>query len=133
MYINIWKIIIKQKRYKTLPLLFFYIFTFTALTLRLFNFIFVFTELSIEIILDISGVAKLCVGLIQAWMILEIALRLKQSVQVNFRRLNSVHTIERIIYIGKISVICLTSLGLTIFTIFAICEFCLEVNGGDLD
>ena len=40
--VNIWQILIKQKKYKTLPLLFFYIYSFVAITLRVICLIFTF-------------------------------------------------------------------------------------------
>ena len=67
MYINIWNILFKQKRYKTLPLLFFYIFTFIALTLRLVWSVFYFAWIrhpKVYLIVEIATVAKLCVGLV---------------------------------------------------------------------
>ena len=76
---NIWRILIKQGRYKTLPLLAFYIFSFLAIALRLIYIISAFTyKPFIYFMNDCYLTCKLSVGLVQCWMILEIALRVSQ-------------------------------------------------------
>ena len=75
--LNIWKILIKQRRYKTLPLLAFYVFTFCAVALRLLYIIMLWSKYTAlgYYTNDYVLKTKLCVGLIQSWMIFEIALR----------------------------------------------------------
>ena len=76
---NIWTILIKQRRYKTCPLLFFYIFTFMAIAFRLTYIIFEFSSSNLVYYMeDCYLTAKLSVGLMQCWMIMEIAIRVRQ-------------------------------------------------------
>ena len=78
---NIWRILLKHAKYKTVPLLFFYIFAFLAISLRIVNQVTTFRDDPIFWLLsDVFIVTKLCVGLTQAWMIFEIALRIKYSI-----------------------------------------------------
>ena len=79
--VNIWTILIKQGRYKTLPLLFFYIFAFLSIFLRLILIIMAWSKFTSfgYYINDFYLVTKLSVGLIQSWMIFEIALRVRQT------------------------------------------------------
>ena len=44
---NVWCFLIRQKKYKTIPLLFFYIFAFFAVLLRLTDSIVLFTDTKI--------------------------------------------------------------------------------------
>ena len=77
---NIWTILIKQRRYKTWPLLFFYVFAFMAILFRLiWLFIEYIESIVVEDVADCYLTSKLSVGLIQSWMILEIALRVRQT------------------------------------------------------
>ena len=66
-----------------MPLLFFYIFASIALILRLIAMIGYFSMFTDHPtffqLLEIATVAKLFVGLIQSWMILKIALRIRKS------------------------------------------------------
>jgi len=84
MYLNIKNILIKQGRYKTYPLLFFYIFSLISLTFRVMYLIWQFSMFPfVSFMINISVIAKLCVGMIQSWMILKIVLRLRQSSKEN--------------------------------------------------
>ena len=79
--LNIWKILIKQRRYKTLPLLTFYIFAFFSIAFRL-TYILIDWTCAVVIIIIVNDcylITKLSVGLIQSWMIFEIALRVRQT------------------------------------------------------
>ena len=77
---NIWTILIKQKKYKTWPLLFFYIFTFITVALRIIWLIVKDIDSNVvDFIADCYLTSKLSVGLLQCWMILKIALRLRQT------------------------------------------------------
>ena len=77
---NIWTILIKQRRYKTWPLTFFYVFAFLAIFFRLiWLFIEYIESFVVDDISDCYLSSKLSVGLIQSWMILEIALRVRQT------------------------------------------------------
>ena len=79
--VNIWQILIKQGKYKTLPLLFFYIYSIIAIALRLICLVWMFGRGVFENVLDDIYVgAKLCVGFVQAWIIFEIALRVRNLV-----------------------------------------------------
>ena len=62
---NIWVILIRQGKYKTLPLLAFYVFGSMAIFLRLVFLECAFTDSSIFLIIaEIQSCSKLCTGLI---------------------------------------------------------------------
>ena len=78
---NIWVIVYKLKEYKNLPILMFYLFTIIAVILRLIYLICQQTEM-IKVIWDIDLIqvaAKLCVGVVQDWITLELAVRIHYS------------------------------------------------------
>ena len=79
--VNIWTILIKQKRCKTLPLVAFYIFAFLAIAFRLIYILidWTFVRVPVRLINNFYLITKLSVGLIQSWIILEIALRVRQT------------------------------------------------------
>ena len=64
--VNIWTILIKQRRYKTLPLLAFYIFAFSTISLRLLYTIFCWSGYKLVglWVNDLFLATKLSVGLI---------------------------------------------------------------------
>ena len=82
---NIWQILIVQKRWKTAPLLIFYVFAFVTLTERILNSLLtyeldtpkwvVFTKIN-------CPTTKLAIGLIQIWMVAELALKMKVGIQL---------------------------------------------------
>ena len=109
--VNIWTILIKQRKYKTLPLLAFYIFAFFAISFRLVyifmdwtNFVVIF-----YFIQDSYLCTKLGLGLIQSWMVLEIALRVRQTYTANASEQARAEAFEKWVRCGQYSVI-LTSL-----------------------
>ena len=79
--VNIWTILIKQRRYKTLPLLAFYIFAVLSIAFRLTELIMISGNNNVitHFLNDLFLITKLSVGLIQSWMIFEIALRVRQT------------------------------------------------------
>ena len=115
--VNIWTILVKQRRYKTLPLFAFYIFTFFAITLRLIYLIMAFSphNLALQGINDLFLTSKLCVGLIQSWMIFEIALRVRQTYKSNYCQSAGSESFENWVRCGQYSTI-----AASIASIFAI-------------
>lgn len=78
---NIWRILIKQGKWKTLPLLAFYILSFIAIASREICNIWVCIYESWVFVLSYQQpVAKLMVGLVQAWMIFELTVRIRKGV-----------------------------------------------------
>ena len=73
---NIWQILVKQERWRTSPLLFFYIFVFLAVLLRELANIFGYVD-KFTFLLRIQPFAMQEVGIIQSWMMFELALRLR--------------------------------------------------------
>ena len=63
---NSWKILFRQERYKTLPLLFFYIFSFFSIALRWVYIIisFVDNEFVVTFIMDMYLTVKIASGLL---------------------------------------------------------------------
>ena len=86
---NVWQILIKQERWKTPPLLLFYIFALIVVITRIVDSELPLVEdephslfvLAIFICYS-SPIAKLVVGAIQLWMVIELAIGLKTSIQL---------------------------------------------------
>ena len=77
---NIWKVIIKQKKYKTLPLLNFYIFAFLTVSLRLIYIIWCWTRSRFIYNINFNQViAKLCIGVVQDWISFELTIRVRNA------------------------------------------------------
>lgn len=76
--INIWKILIKLGKWRTLPLLFFYIFALFSIVLRLCAqfWQYTFTQFSLTCSVVQPG-AQACVGIVQTWMIFELSMRFR--------------------------------------------------------
>ena len=84
--INSWTILVKHKKWKTWPLTLFYLMAFVAVLLRLLTLIFLHTNHSWIVSSSlIQPVAKASVGLIEAWMIFELAMRFRN---INIKCLN---------------------------------------------
>ena len=77
---NIWVIIVKQQEYKNLPILMFYLFALIAVTLRPIFLIWYYTFKQTLFNLDfVQQLAKLCVGVVQDWITLELAIRIHKT------------------------------------------------------
>lgn len=79
---NFVRIVVMQRRYKTLPLLAFYILGFFVTGLRLYTIIFLVKDLFLSHhYADIAQpISKLQIGLVQAWIMVELVIRIDQSV-----------------------------------------------------
>ena len=77
---NIWVILIRQQKYRLLPILAFYAFALVALTLRPIYMMGRWTTYPIFFNMDkVQQVAKLCVGIVQDWITLELAIRIHSA------------------------------------------------------
>ena len=77
---NIWVILVKQKEYKNLPILTFYVYALMAVTIRPIVIIWQWVPSSIIFNVDyVQQAAKLCVGIIQDWITLELAIRIRNG------------------------------------------------------
>ena len=77
---NIWSILIKQREYKNLPILAFYVFTLLAVSLRTIFLIGQWTFMPIFQNTDfVQQGAKLCVGIVQDWITFELAIRIHNA------------------------------------------------------
>ena len=77
---NIWVILVKQKEYKNLPIAMFYAFALIAIVLRLIWLIWSWTFRPVYTNIDtIQVVSKLCVGVVQDWITLELAIRIHNA------------------------------------------------------
>ena len=66
-----------------MPLLMFYIASVLAVTLKILVMIMLYSDSNMSIICAVTQpVAKTCAGLIQAWMMFELAMRFRQSTNV---------------------------------------------------
>ena len=77
---NIWVILIRQQKYRLLPILAFYAFALVALALRPIYMVGRWTSDPIFFNMDkVQQVAKLCVGIVQDWITLELAIRIHSA------------------------------------------------------
>ena len=77
---NIWAILVKQQEYKNLPILMYYVFAIIAVFLRLIIIIWNWSSNPLLSRLDsVQQVAKLCVGVVQDWITLELAIRIQNA------------------------------------------------------
>ena len=72
-------------------------------------------------------VAKLCVGLLQTWMILEIALQLRQSIPRKEFRVNCGNFQSWVQY-GQYSIVSLTTIAFVLFVIIELISARAEGN-----
>ena len=80
--INFWQILIKQKLWKALPLLFFYIFTFLCIFFRICILISYGLESKpylLHVLFTMQPISKIFAGLLQSWIIFELAVRIRAS------------------------------------------------------
>ena len=81
---NTWKFLIRQQKYKTWPLLMFYILTIWLAIMRIYNnffFLFIITEKEIFGFL-LETILKLNIGAVQCWILVEIGLRITLNIQL---------------------------------------------------
>ena len=77
---NIWVVVIKQREHKNLPILMFYVFALIAVALRLVYLIWFWSkELPKTSVDETQQAAKLCVGIIQDWITIELAIRIRSA------------------------------------------------------
>ena len=82
---NFWCILIKQEKWKTFPMLVFYVISLIAVILRLLVMIWEFEGSNwIAACYIIQPMVKAAVGLIQSWIIFELSMRFRS---VNIRSL----------------------------------------------
>ena len=81
---NMWKFLIKQKKYKTWPLLMFYILTICLAVARIYFSFFYFVILANNGIFGnlLHPVIKLNLGIIQCWILLELGLRVNLNIRL---------------------------------------------------
>ena len=82
---NSWAFLWKQKKYKTIPLLMFYIVVIALAIMRVYFSIWYFYGLYLDA--DFFGslmkpVLNLTLGLIQCWILLELALRINLNIKL---------------------------------------------------
>ena len=77
---NIYTILVRQKEYKNLPILAFYTYAILAVSLRPINMIWFRTGNPVIANLDfVQQGAKLAVGVVQDWITLELAIRIRNA------------------------------------------------------
>ena len=74
---NTWRFLIKQRKYKTWPLLMFYVLTICLATMRIYNSVFLFFIIVEKEIFGslLDAILKLNIGLVQCWILFELALK----------------------------------------------------------
>ena len=84
--VNVWRILIRLKKYKVVPMTMFYIFTVLNILTRLLYLVFSLTNVYGVFIVGaivMQPVFRLSAGLIQSWMMLELTLRIRQSITID--------------------------------------------------
>ena len=73
-------ILVKQREFKNIPILVFYIYALLAVSLRLITIFEFWTRLYSYFDIDLLQQAtKLCVGIVQDWITLELAVRIRNA------------------------------------------------------
>ena len=104
---NIWVVVIKKQRYKRLPIPAFYTFAVVTLTLRPFFIIGSWTD-DWKFFVNLDWVqqgAKLCVGLVQDWVTVELAVRIHVSKgvhDISKAGINRLRAIFKIVYLALV-------------------------------
>lgn len=76
--LNVYRILIKMGKWRNMPLLFFYIFTFIQVVSReVYAFFGAMKTRALYPFPYQSSIAKISVGLVQLWIILELAIRIR--------------------------------------------------------
>ena len=130
---NSYAFLYKEEKYKTVHLLVFYILTFILTGLRIFYNIAFYANLVNEYVFSMLGmpIVKINMGLNQCWMLLELSMRVKLSIQLassepfapesdsfnDTRHRDLVNSTERKIRIG--SRIVVVSIAVNLIVIFA--------------
>ena len=131
---NIWAFLIKQKKYKTLPLSIFYALTVWLMLMRIYFCLFYLTIIENESIVGscFKPILKLDIGLVQCWILIELSLRISKSIkqtetfishttsQVGQNNvLATVDKTQRFITLGRIVLLCFVLIQLpVIFALF---------------
>lgn len=82
---NIWAFLIKQQKYKTWPLLVFYVLAILLSISRLYySFWYFYVQYSYGIIGHLSKpILVINLGVVQCWMLFELSLRLKENLDLS--------------------------------------------------
>lgn len=108
--VNMWQILIKQAKWKTIPLLLFYVYAFICITLRVCCLVTYGLDRAYffqNLMYAMQPVAKICVGLYQGWMILELAVRIRDSSKDLKYQIKS----EKWLNFGLITLVIITTIG----------------------
>ena len=105
--VNIRMILIKLQKWKSLALLFFYIWSFLSISARLFcNIYGNFMKSSYALEIGLGQVtAKLCAGIMQTWIITELAIR----IYCNMRGTIDQTKMNKLLIWGELGVVILTA------------------------
>ena len=125
---NIWVVIFMQQEYKNLPILMFYLYALIAVALRLINLIWFWTgdplyRLNVELV---QQVAKLCVGVVQDWITIELAFRIRHTKgdsDISAAAMKKLHLARGIIF-------ALNALAFSAFSVAVIASAHAEGNRG---
>ena len=81
---NMWRFLIKQSKYKTWPLLMFYILTICLAVVRIYFSFFYFVVVANNGIFGnlLHPVIKLNLGIVQCWILLELGLRVNLNIRL---------------------------------------------------
>ena len=82
--INTWMFLIKQRKYKTWPLLLFYVLTIWLALERIYSMFFLLFVKKNQDILGvlIPPILKLNIGAVQCWILFELGLRITQNIRL---------------------------------------------------
>ena len=87
LYITVWNtynFLIKQRKYKVYPLLLFYILSYADILLRIYHSFWMVDVIEYQQIFAVIGVMwiKVCIGIAQILVIVELTIRIEQSMRV---------------------------------------------------
>ena len=81
---NVWAFLIRQKKYKTTPLLVFYILTIMITISHIWYTLFVLRAVTLNNIFDeFAPFLKINLGLVQCWIFFELSLHIHKSIKID--------------------------------------------------
>ena len=127
-FVNVYKFLYKDEKFKTLPLLLFYVLTVVLTLMRIWSNLWFLGYILHQYLLEVlCPVLKINIGLNQCWMLLELSLRLRKSIAIS--KLTATHLsdeslsqslegTERKIFWGRLFVLVLIPVNVIGITVY---------------
>ena len=129
-FVNVYKFLYKGEKYKTLPLLLFYVLTVILTLMRLWSNLWFLGYILNQYLLEVlCPILKINIGLNQCWMLLELSLRIRKSITISKGHpthlsedslSQNLESTERKIFWGRLLVLMLIPANLITITVYLV-------------